>query len=261
MKLNKTILNSIIIVLLAFTVIYPVIVNAATVKSSINYTKTLEYKSYKDISLRYISVNTLKKKALKLSLEDKEIIKKYVFGAVKGEDTFLLINSHLRGTLKEYIPAKEITKPLGYRLDYYADNLQKSLAKTKLQQNITLYAAIDDREIQHLFKNYNIDYFLKKKADNSSAEEVNKKIKGMKFTEKGFLSASYDKNCIDKTWFRVEIKAPKNMQAVLIEEFGEKTKKRVIINRNYKWEVMAVNYEHDKENKSDYYNIIIRNIK
>ena len=64
------------------------------------------------------------------------IIKKYVFGAERGEDTYLLINCYLRDNLPDYIPKKEITKPLKYRLDYYAKSLSVPISKTKLPQNM-----------------------------------------------------------------------------------------------------------------------------
>ena len=234
---------------------------ASDTKNTKSYARTFWYKSYKDISLRYISINKMKKQTERLSAVDKEILSKYIFGAVKGEDTFLLINSHLRGNLKDYIPAKEITKPLGCRLNYYAETLKNSISKVNLPQNTTLYAAIDEKYLKHLLYKYNIADLIQKPVTYENGEKIAQKIVGVKFREKGFLSASYDKNCIDKTKFRLEIKAPKNTHAVLTEDLGEKSKKKVVINSDYDWEIIAVECEYDKDNKKSYYNIIIKNIK
>ena len=111
---------------------------------------------YKDISHRIFVIRKMRKQTEQLSEEDKSIIKKYVFGAVKGEDTYLLINCYLRDNLQDYIPKKEITKPLKCRLDYYAKNLSNTLSKAKLPQNMILYRGVDKKGINAILKNKNI---------------------------------------------------------------------------------------------------------
>ncbi len=252
----KKILSYVLFVLILFAVFCP---SEAFAKQK-SYKNTWEYKSYKDISIRYATQNKMRNQTKKLSSVDREIISKYVFGAVRGEDTFLLINSYLRGNLNDYIPAKEITKPLGCRLNYYSEGLKASIAKVRLPQNTTLYASVDDKAAKNLFKKYNVNNIISKPVSSTNGAALAEKHVGAKYMDKGFLSASYDKNCISKTKIRFEVKATKNMQAVLIEDLGEKSKKRVIINLDYEWEVLGVETLYDKD-KTAYYNVIIKNVK
>ena len=256
-KNMKKILSFVLFVLILFTFFCPSEVFA----KQKNYKNTWEYKSYKDISARYVSINKMRNQTKKLSDVDKEVITKYVFGAVRGEDTFLLINSYLRGNIKDYIPAKEITKPLGCRLNYYSEGLKAAIAKVRLPQNTTLYASVDDKAAKNLFKTYNVESVMSKPVSSTNGAVLSEKLTGVKYIDRGFISASYDKNCIPKTKFRLEIKAPKNMQIVLIEDLGEKSKKRAIINLDYKWEVLGVENLYDKDRKTAYYNIIIKSVK
>lgn len=218
-------------------------------------------KKYKDVSKNFLVINKMKQQTKALSNDDKNVIKKYVFGAVKGEDTYLLINCYLRGNLQDYISKKDITTPLKCRLKFYADALESTIAKAKLPQNMILYRGIDEKGMRALFglgvKEYG-NVVLNQPVSTENAELLSKNIKGQKFTEKGFMSTSYDKNCIKKTKFRFEVRAPKNIQAVLIEELGKPQEKEVIINCGYNWEVVAVSAEFDKSSKTTYYNIVIK---
>ena len=96
-------------------------------------------KPYKNINHSVIAKNKLKKQAQNMSDGDKSVIRKYVFGAVSGEDTFTLMNAYLRGNLNKYLKQKDINKPLQARMKYYSDNLCKTLTKTELPQNMLLY--------------------------------------------------------------------------------------------------------------------------
>ena len=73
-------------------------------------------KSYKDISKNFIVINKMKKRSQTLSIKDKCVITKYFHGAVKGENTFLLMNCFLRGNLNQYLNKKD-------NLPKYADCL------------------------------------------------------------------------------------------------------------------------------------------
>ena len=66
---------------------------------------------YKDISRKPRALNKMRLQAKNLSDAEKSVIKKYVFGAVRGEDTYLLINCYLRDTLEFYIPKKKLQNP------------------------------------------------------------------------------------------------------------------------------------------------------
>ena len=213
---------------------------------------------YKDISHKWRVINKMKKQAKNLSDEEKSVIQKYVFGAVRGEDTYLLINCHLRGILQDYIPAREITKPLKYRLEYYAKCLSTPIAKIKLPQNMILYRGVDEKGMKYLFPNKNINNVIANPVSEANAEILKKQITGEIYTEKGFMSTSYDKNCARQTKFMLEVNAPKNLQAVLIEELGKKQEKEVLINMNTKWKVTNVSISSNKNTKKDYYLITIK---
>lgn len=215
---------------------------------------------YKDVSWRKITLNKMKAQTKKLSEDDKNVIKKYVYGAVRGEDTYLLINCYLRGNLGDYISKKDITTPLKCRLKYYADALEATIAKAKLPQNIILYRGIDEKGMKAIFGgvNKNINTIIYEPVTEENSKLLAEYLHNVKFLEKGFMSTSYDKDCIKKTKFRFEIRAPKNLQAVLIEDLGKPDEKEVIINCGYKWNIVSVSADYDKEIKQLYYKIVIR---
>jgi len=207
-------------------------------------------KKYKDVSWRKITLNKMRNQCKNLSESDKSVIKKYVYGAVKGENTYLLMNCYLRGNLQDYIPKKDITKPLKCRMKFYAESLETSVAKVKLPQKgmNAIFGGI----------NNNMSNLIYKPVTEENAELLAKYLHNVKFLEKGFMSTSYDEDCIKKTKFRFTIQAPKNLQAVLIEELGKPSEKEVIINCGYKWNVISVSMEYDKDTKQNYYKIVIR---
>ena len=219
-------------------------------------------KKYKDVSWRKITLNKMKAQTNKLSEDDKKVIKKYVYGAVTGENTYLLMNCYLRGNLKDYISARDITKPLMARMKFYADSLEKTIAKVKLPQNMLLYRGIDEKGMKAIFGTINSDIatLVYKPVTDENCETLAKYLHNSKFLEKGFMSTSYDKDCIKKTKFRFEIRAPKNLQAVLIEDLGKPQEKEVIINCGYKWNVVSVSKEYDRQTKDDYYKIVVKMI-
>lgn len=216
---------------------------------------------YKDVSKNWRTINKMKKQTRQLSEEDKSVIKKYVFGAVKGEDTYLLINCNLRGTLEYYIPKKEITKPLKYRLDYYANALAKPISKVKLPQNMVLYRGVDEKGIKLIFKNKGIDTIAGKPVNESNLALLKQKLDGAIYEEKGFMSTSYNKKCAKKTKYMFEVNAPKNIHAVLLEDIGKQVEKEVLINMRTKWEVVDIRIDQDIKTKYSFYVIKIKFIK
>lgn len=235
--------------------------NVQNINAGADVSKASILMPYKDISLRWHVINKMKKQTKNLSEDDKSVIKKYVFGAVKGEDTFLLINCYLRGNLQNYIPKKEITTPLKCRLDYYANALAKPISKTKLPQNIILYRGIDNKGIKQIFKDKDINTIADKPVNETNLALLKQKLDGAYYIEKGFMSTSYNKNCAKKTTFRFELNAPKNLQAVLIEDIGKQVEKEVLVNRGTKWEVTDIRIEKDKNTKKDFYMIKAKFIK
>ena len=241
-------------ILISFMVFLPA--ESKTISASDNVLAVSKIMPYKDISHRILVLRKMRKQTEQLSEEDKNVIKKYVFGAVKGEDTYLLINCYLRDNLQDYIPKKEITKPLKCRLDYYAKHLGTSVSKAKLPQNMILYRGIDEKGMKSIFKNKNIANVINKPVTEENLAVLRKNLIGVKYTEKGFLSTSYDKNCAKQTKFMFEVYAPKNLQAVLIEDFGKKNEKEVLINKNTKWEIVDIKISH--KNDRYFYNIKIK---
>ena len=213
---------------------------------------------YKDISHKWRTISKMKTQAKNLSEEEKAVIKKYVFGAVRGEDTYLLINCYLRDILPQYIPAKEITKPLKCRLDYYARSMSVPISKTKLPQNMVLYRGVDEKGIKYLFPKKSLDNIINKPVSEANLSDFKKQILGEKYIEKGFMSTSYDINCSRQTKFIFEVNAPKNLQAVLLEDLGKKQEKEVLINKGTKWEVTDINIDTNKKTKKDFYRIKIK---
>ena len=213
---------------------------------------------YKDISHKWRVINKMKNQAKNLTDEEKSVIQKYVFGAVRGEDTYLLINCYLRNILEDYVPAREITKPLKFRLEYYAKCLSTPIAKVKLPQNMILYRGIDEKGMKYLFPKKNLANVISKPISENNLELLKKEIVGELYVEKGFMSTSYDKNCARQTKFMFQVNAPKNLQAVLIEDLGKKQEKEVLINKNTKWKVSDVKIDSDKKSKRDYYLITIK---
>ena len=213
-------------------------------------------RKYKDANWK--TINKMKSQAKNLSEEEKSVIQKYIFGAVRGEDTYLLINCYLRDTLEYYIPKKEITKPLKCRLEYYANSLSVPIAKIKLPQNMILYRGIDEKGMCLLFKSKNINRLISAPVSASILEVMKRNLIGTKFTEKGFMSTSYDKASAKQTKFMFEVYAPKNLQAVLLEDLGKKAEKEVLINKNSSWEIVNITTDTNKKTKKAYYLITIK---
>ena len=235
-----------------------VFANTNTFTAGSEVSQTSIFMRYKDISRNWRVINKMKTQAQNLTNEEKSVIKKYVFGAVRGEDTYLLINCYLRDILQYYVPAKEITKPLKYRLDYYARSLSVPIAKTKLPQNMILYRGIDEKGMKYLFSDKKIDTIVNKPVNEVNLAELKKHIHGAVYVEKGFMSTSYDINCTRQTKFILEVNAPKNLQAVLMEDLGKKQEKEVIINKGTKWEVTDITIDTSKKTKKDFYRIKIK---
>ncbi len=208
---------------------------------------------FKDISHNIRVINKIKNQARNLYESDKYVLRKYIIGAVKGENTFLLINCNLRGNLKDYISVKEITKPLHYRLTYYSDNLYNVISKTSLPQNMILYQNVNEKEIKLIFPQ--VKECISKSVNQENLKIMQEKLNGKKYTEKGFMLVSYDKSDVIKPKIMFELQAPKNLNAVLLYELGQDYTKKILINRDTSWEVSNISIETDKKNKSDYYKI------
>lgn len=215
-------------------------------------------KPYKDASLHPILLSKMKKNANLLSEQDRDIIRKYVFGAVRGEDTFLLINCYLRGNLHDYIPPKEISKPLGCRLGFYAEGLRKSIAKSKIPQNVILYKALPEKDLNCLFSDKNVAELISAPVSEKNAVLLNNYLHNFKYTDKGFLLTTYDKNSLKSSKFVLELKVPQNVQAVLLDTQDKKDNKEVIINEGYRWEIVNVSQEYNRYSKDPYYNIVVQ---
>ena len=213
-------------------------------------------KPYKNVSV--LVLKQMREDAKTLSETDKNIIRKYVYGAVRGENTYLLINCYLRGTLEYYVPKKEITKPLKCRLEYYANALTTSISKAKLPKNIILYRGIDAKGMKLIFKDNNINSVLNKPVNTENLAILKKNTINKTFTEKGFMSTSYDIKCIKHTNFIFKIFAPKDLQALLIEDIGKKNEKEVLINKNSEWKVTNIEIQTDSVTKKDVYMITLK---
>ena len=244
-----------------FVVFFVFIIFAQTITAEQNVTSGISkislIKKYKDINLRFLTINKLKQQTQNLSDIDKKTIIKYVCGAVRGEDTFLLINCYLRNNLSDYLKPKDINKPLKCRLSFYVDNLSRAVAKSKIPQNIILYKGINNKDLRWILKGKNINDITDKPVSESIAEEYNKKLAGYKYTEKSFMLTSYDKNLTENTPYMLEIKTPKNVQGVLLDEITGKHSKSVLINKGYRWEIQKVSIYTDKKN-NQHYKITIR---
>lgn len=254
-------MKKIIVFLCAVILCAPVMSVENIVSAGVYVSQFSLMKKYKDIAHNPIAVNKMKNQTKNLTQEEKEVIKKYVFGAVKGEDTYLLINCNLRNTLQYYIPKKEITKPLKCRLDYYANQLSAPISKTRLLQNIILYRGVDEKGFKLIFADKKLDSYIDKPVTEENLNVLKQKLTGAVYTEKGFMSTSYDINCAKQTKFIFEIDAPKNLQAVLIEDLGKKDEKEVLINRNSQWKVTDIKIDKNKKTKQDFYKINIKLIK
>ena len=216
------------------------------------------FKSYKDISHRALSINKLKNSSKNLDENSRSIIKKYVYGAVSGEDTFLLVNGYLRNNLNSYISSKDITKPLEQRLKYYSLGLKTSIAKAQLPQNMLLYKGLDEKDLKVYFASKNINQSAFSNVNDANVSELKKKLNGVTFVDNGFMTASYDKYFTARSKFKFEIKAPKGMQAVLADSINGRNMKEIIINSGYKWQVVDVKKGYDSNRKESYYNIVLK---
>ena len=216
-------------------------------------------KKYKDIS--WYNLNKMKEQTKNLSENEKSVIQKYVFGAVRGEDTYLLINCNLRGTLEYYIPKKEITKPLKCRLDYYANQLSAPISRTRLPQNTILYRGVDEKGIKLIFADKKINSYFAKPVTEENLSVLKKKLVGAKYIEKGFMSTSYDIDAVKPEKFVFEVNAPKELQAVLMDTLGKKEEKEVLINRNTIWEVKDIKTDTNKKTKENFYRIKLMFVK
>ncbi len=254
-------MKKIIIFMCAILLCAPVFSVDNIVSAGVYVTQFSLMKKYKDISHNIIAINKMKKQTKNMTEDEAAIIKKYVFGAVRGEDTYLLINCNLRNTLEYYIPKKEITKPLKCRLDFYAEQLSAPISKTRLPQNIILYRGIDEKGLKLIFAGKNIDAEINKPVNEENLASLKQKLINKTFLDKGFMSTSYDINCAKQTKFIFEVNAPKNLQAALIEDLGKKSEKEVIINRNSKWVVSDVKIGTRSKTKENFYKISIKFVK
>lgn len=254
-------MKKIILFLCVILLCTPVIYADNIVSAGVYVSQFSMMKKYKDISHNPIAVNKMKSQTKNLSEEEKAVIKKYVFGAVRGEDTYLLINCHLRDTLQYYIPKKEITKPLKYRLDFYANQLSAPISKGRLPQNVILYRGVDEKGIKLIFTDKSFGGYVSKPVNEENLNVIKQKLIGKTYIEKGFMSTSYDINCAKQTKFIFQVNAPKGLQALLIEDLGKKEEKEVVINRNSQWKVTDVTIEKNKKTKQDFYKISVKFIK
>ena len=216
------------------------------------------FKPYKYALKRPLILNKIKKQTYALSEIDRTVIKKYVVGAVKGEDTFSLMNANLNYNLGRYLSQKDITNPLKARLNMYADDLSKTLSKTALPQNILLYYGVDDKELLGLFPGKNLEQYLLQPVSDDNLRSLKSTMSGSEFTESAFMKATYDKNFAAPTKFRFEIKAPKMLRAVVIESITQNGRKEVLINKGYKWKIVDITKAYDSNNKSYYYQFTIK---
>ena len=254
-------MKKIIIFLCAVLLCAPVFSVENIVSAGVYVSQLSMMKKYKEISHSPIVLTKMKNQAKNLSEDEKAVIKKYVFGAVRGEDTYLLINCNLRNTLQYYIPKKEITKPLKCRLDYYADQLSAPISKTRVPQNIVLYRGIDEKGMKLIFAQKNINDYIDKPVSEENLKILKSKLVNSVFVEKGFMSTSYDINSVKQTKFIFKVDTPKNMQAVLIEELGKKAEKEVLINRNSKWVIKDITIDTSKKTRQDFYKVEILFVK
>ena len=254
-------MKKIVIFLCVILLCTPVFSVENIVSAGVYVTQISLIKKYKDINHNWRVINKMKKQANSLSDEEKAVIKKYVFGAVRGEDTYLLINCNLRNNLDKFIPKKEITKPLKCRLDYYANQLSAPITKTRLPQNIILYRGIDEKGMKLIFADKKINSYFDKQVNEENLAVLKQKLLGTAFSEKGFMSTSYDINCAKQTKFIFEVNAPQNLQAVLLEDLGKKSEKEVLINRNTKWEITDITISKSKKTNNDFYRIKVKFVK
>ena len=199
-------------------------------------------KSYKDISRNFLCINKMNNMAKKLSDDDKNTITKYVFGAVKGENTYLLMNCNLRNNLEQYINPKDITVPLKSRMTYYSDSLSYSISKIKLPQNMILYRGIDEKGVSSIFASQDVKDLIYQPVSQENALKLKSKLIGAKYEEKGFMSTAYDINYAKQTKFIFVVKAPKNLQGVLVDGLtaSKSSTKEVLVNKGYIWQVTDV---------------------
>ena len=254
-------MKKIIVFLCAILLCAPVFSVDNIVSAGVYVSSFTMKKKYKDVSHNIIAINKMKEQARNLSQDEKAVIKKYIFGAVRGEDTYLLINCNLRGTLQHYIPKKEITKPLKYRLDYYSNQLSAPISKGRLPQNMILYRGVDEKGMKLIFASKKADVYLNKPVTEENLAILKQKLLRAKYYEKGFMSTSYDKDCAKQTKFIFEVNAPKNLQAILLEDLGKKQEKEVLINRNSSWEVADITIDKSKKTKQDFYKVKIKFVK
>ncbi len=213
---------------------------------------------FKDANKTWKTAEKLKTEAKVLTNNDKQTIKKYVYGAIKNEDSFLLTNAYLNNNLESCVAKKDITKPLQARLDFYARSLEGAVNKVRLPQNMLLYHVSDDREMRTLFGSQNINGILIQQISDENLNALKSAIKGYKFTEKGFWLTTYDQNLTKKSKYRFVISAPKNLRAVLLDEVSGYKTKEILISSGYRWEVTGVAKEFDKRYKENFYRINVK---
>ena len=206
-------------------------------------------KSYKDISLRPLSINKLKKQTNNLTEKDNNILLKYIYGAVKGEDTFLLINGYLRNNLSLYISKKDITKPLNMRLKLYSEQLNEVISKGRLPQNTILYYGVDNKTFTTYFNDKSLKGIINQNITEENAKKLKNILTGKSFTEKGFMITSYDKNFTKNTNILLCIKAPKNLQALWIDNDNAQNQKQVIIKKGYTWKITDAKLSYSNKTK------------
>lgn len=170
------------------------------------------------------------KETLNLSEKEKTAVKNYT-----DDEQYKNINKFLRGEIDKLDPKDTQT----------IKTLENVLDKAELKADITLYRGVAADFIEKAFKDTHYKERFKntfyKRPKDFEIDDIKDYFKGKIFTEKGFMSTSFDKTkAYDDKEIMLTIKAPTGLKALNVSTLSMHDEAEMLINKGYSFKVADV---------------------
>ena len=200
------------------------------IHKNISETKTSERKNGKGNSQENTNSSISSKEVIKqsanfvnsLNEDEKTAIKVYT-----DDNEYTKINGYLRGDLKTLNKNNQKT----------IETLNNIMEKAEIQNDMTLYRgvrpdfvekALNDKSFKQKFKN---TYF--EQPTEADIKLMKDHFIGKHFTEKGFMSTSYDKTKALEHEIMLTVRAPKGTKAINVSPLSTHDEAEMLINKGY----------------------------
>ena len=181
--------------------------------------------------------NDITEKALKESIKQEDLLndkeKESILNYI-DDNYYPKINGYLRGEIED----------ISQSLKNDIKNIDNSLKKTSLPEDMLLYRGVKSDFIEKVFKDKEISKIMKKYPSYNAKKLkiVREFLINKTFVEYGFMSTSYNSNNIFKTPILLKINAPKGLHALALEDIAKGSEQEILINKGYKWKITEVLY-------------------